>query len=73
MNVGHLLNLTLADRTDPKFKHMLGKKVQFVCKGETHSGILEFAGVNDIVHHTFQVTVSRTPFWPVDPNSVKVL
>ncbi len=73
MNLKHLLNSTLADRTDPKFKHMLGKKVQFVCKGETHTGILDFAGINEILHGKFQVTVSRTPHWPVDPNSIKVL
>lgn len=63
--------MSLAERTDPRFKHLLGKTVQ--CrdgKGELHVGQLEFAGVNDLLHGKFQVTLSRCPIWPVDPNSV---
>lgn len=63
---------TLEERTDPRFKHLLGKRVEFVDKkGKKHYGILEFAGINDLLHGQFQVTASRCPIWPVDPNSIK--
>lgn len=59
--------------TDPKFKHMLGKKVQFKYKGQINCGILSYAGVNTMLHNKFQVTIERTPYWPVDPNSLVLL
>jgi hypothetical protein len=65
------MNYSLEDRTDPRFKHLLGKKVRFTCEGVSHTGTLDFAGINDFLHNKFQVTISRTPFWPVDPESLK--
>jgi hypothetical protein len=35
-------------------------------------GVLQFAGFNPFVHDSFQVTIDRTPLWPVDPNSVEL-
>jgi len=52
---------------------MIGKKVQ--CKdknGKKVVGLLDFAGVNDKLHQQFQVTISRTPIWPVDPKTIKL-
>lgn len=63
---------TLYDRTDDRFKHLIGKKVQ--CKdkdGKKVVGVLDFAGINDKLHHKFQVTLDRTPVWPVDPKTIK--
>jgi hypothetical protein len=61
----------LLEGTDPKFRSLLGKRVKFVCEGEVHVGILQFAGINKLLHNKFQVTVSRCPLWPVDPNTIK--
>jgi hypothetical protein len=60
----------LTKDTDPKFKHLLGKRVTVVCKGKTWTGKLEFAGINTVLHNQFQVTIGRTPLWPVDPDSL---
>lgn len=63
---------SLYDRTDDRFKHLIGKKVQ--CKnkdGKKVVGILDFAGINDKLHHKFQVTIGRMPIWPVDPKTIK--
>jgi hypothetical protein len=62
---------TLYEQTDQRFKYLVGKKVKFICKGEVCIGILDFAGINDTLHGKFQVTASRTPHWPVDPNTIK--
>ncbi len=62
----------LAEVTDKRFKHLLGKKVEFKdAKGERHVGTLEFAGINELLHGQFQVTASRCPIWPVDPKTIK--
>jgi len=61
----------LRDRSDPRFKHLIGTKVEFVHKGQRIMGTLEFAGINDYLHNQFQATVNRTPYWPVNPNSIK--
>jgi hypothetical protein len=64
---------SLYDRTDDKFKPLIGKKAQCLDKdGKKRVGVLEFAGVNDNLHHKFQVTLSRTPIWPVDPKTIKL-
>ncbi len=59
-------------QTESRFQHMLGKKVTCMCKGEKCTGILDFAGVNDMLHNQFQVTLSRTPLWPVDRSTVQL-
>lgn len=61
----------LYERTDPRFKHLIGKKVKFVHKGEVCIGTLDFAGINEMLHGQFQVTASRTPHWPVDPSTIE--
>lgn len=64
---------TLYDRTENRFKHLIGKKVQCLDKeGKKRVGVLDFAGINDKLHHKFQVTLSRTPIWPVDPKTIKL-
>lgn len=64
---------SLYDRTDDRFKHLIGKKVQFINKdGKKVVGVLDFAGINNKLHHKYQVTLDRTPFWPVDPKTIKV-
>lgn len=59
------------ERSDKRFQHLIGKKVEVMCKGEKWIGILTFAGINDKVHGKFQVTLNRTPLWPVNPNTIK--
>lgn len=62
----------LYDGTDDRFKPLIGKRIQFKNKeGRLVVGTLEFAGVNTKLHQQFQVTVDRTPFWPVDPKTIK--
>lgn len=64
---------TLYDRTDDRFKDLLGKKVQFIDKdGKKRFGDLDFAGVNNFLHNQFQITIDRTPVWPVDPKTLKL-
>jgi len=61
----------LKDRTDKDLQHLIGTKVQVTDdKGKVRVGELQFAGVNEF-HKHFQVTLSRTPFWPVDKKSIK--
>ena len=63
----------LYDRTDDRFKHMIGQNVECVNKeGKKVVGILDFAGINDKLHHKFQVTIGRMPIWPVDPKTLKL-
>jgi hypothetical protein len=62
----------LYNNTDDKFKNLLGKKIEFIDKrGKKISGILDFAGINEKLHNKFQVTVGRTPYWPVNPKTIK--
>jgi len=62
---------TLYDRSDDRFKHMIGKRVKFQAKGREWFGIAQFIGVNPL-HNQFQVTVDRTPVWPVDPSTIEL-
>lgn len=56
---------------DPRVKHLIGKKVSVVDKnGDIRVGILNVAEVNPL-HGHFQVTLGRTPIWPVDINTIK--
>lgn len=61
----------LHESTDPRFKHLLGKKIRFIHKDRPHYGVLRFAGINQLLHNEFQVTAGRTPYWPVDPNTIQ--
>lgn len=58
--------------SDPQFQPLIGTKIQCICKGQKWVGILQFAGINNKVHGKFQVTIDRTPLWPVDPKSIKL-
>lgn len=55
---------------DPKFIHLKDTKVEAICRGRTVVGLLYFAGINDL-HGQYQVTLNRTPYWPVDPETIK--
>lgn len=59
------------ERTDPRFKHLVGKRVSIMCRGSRWVGKLTFAGINTKLHNEFQVTINRTPLWPVDPATIK--
>lgn len=56
---------------DSKFKSLIGKKIECVCRGKRYVGHLQFAGINGL-HGTFQVTMNRMPLWPVNPKSIKL-
>ena len=67
-----MLPKDLITNTDPKYKHLLGKRIECIDKdGNRRVGILNFAGVNKLLHGEFQVTISKCPIWPVDPNTIK--
>ena len=55
-----------------KYRHLIGKKVSLTCQNETWVGIVDYIGFNTL-HKQFQVTLDRTPLWPVDPKSIKLL
>lgn len=59
------------DEFDPAFEHLRGQKVAIKCLGEICVGILQFAGINSL-HGQYQVTISRTPHWPVDPMTIRL-
>ena len=63
--------MTLYEQTQTEFRPLLGQRVEFMHQGKKHYGILDYAGVNELLHGQFQVTVSRTPYWPVNPKSLK--
>lgn len=66
------VNALLFSATDRRFKHLLGKRVECIDElGNRRVGILDFAGINSKLHGKFQVTLSRCPIWPVDPNTIK--
>lgn len=56
---------------DSTYEHFRDKKVVIKCKGEIHVGHLWFAGINPL-HGQYQVTLDRTPFWPVDPLTIRL-
>lgn len=60
------------DEFDEDMRDLLGKKVECVSEGERYVGILNFAGTNSIAHKHYQVTINRTPIWPVDKSSLKL-
>jgi hypothetical protein len=61
----------LKAKTDKRFQHLVGKKIQVMCKGRKWIGTLQFAGLNGL-HGQFQVTINRMPIWPVNPNTIKL-
>lgn len=64
---------TLYDRSDNEYKHLIGKKIQVIDKnGKKRVGVLDFVGVNTFLHNQFQVTLNRTPIWPIDPKTIKI-
>ena len=61
----------LFNTSHPDFRHLLGTRVEFICKGRRMVGIADFIGINTNLHNQFQVTSDRCPQWPVDPNTIK--
>jgi hypothetical protein len=72
------------DETDDRFKEMIGKRVcitdpsprdeggnRMKPNGSKVCGELSFAGINDS-HGQFQVTIGRSPYWPINPNNIKL-
>ena len=57
---------------DPTFLHLRGKRVKAIYKGEMIYGDLYFAGINTLLHGQYQVTLGRTPYWPVDPKTIEL-
>ena len=67
-----MTNKGLYERTDDRFKHLIGKRVECLnSEGKRMVGVLDFAGINNLLHHKFQVTINRTPIWPVDPKTIE--
>lgn len=60
------------DYFDPNLKSLREQKVQLMYKGKKCTGILWFAGINPL-HGQYQVTLGRTPLWPVDPTTIQVV
>ena len=65
------MSKNLYDKSDNDYRHMIGKRVEFQARGKKWVGIAEFIGINPL-HNQFQVTVDRTPIWPVTPNTIKL-
>lgn len=62
----------LFEATEDRFKPLVGKWCQCIDKhGKKRVGRLNFAGINHKLHKKFQVTLSRCPIWPVDPDTLK--
>lgn len=64
--------MDLKERSDPKFRHLVGKKIEFMSEGVRHVGVVDFIGVNTLLHNQFQITIDRTPIWPVDSKTIKL-
>ena len=64
------MNTISKDEFDPAFEHLRETKVQVIYNGEKCVGNLWFAGINSL-HGQYQVTLDRTPLWPVDPKTIK--
>lgn len=56
---------------DPMFLHLKDQMVEITFNGEKRYGILYFAGINNRLHGKYQVTLGRTPYWPVNPKTIK--
>lgn len=64
--------MDLKERSDPKFRHLVGKKIEFMSEGARYVGVVDFIGVNTLLHNQFQITIDRTPIWPVNPKTIKL-
>ena len=53
-----------------RVKQLVGKKVTCRFRNDTWGGTLDSVGVNPL-HNRMQVTIDRTPLWPVDLKTVK--
>jgi len=74
MEMKSLINKIDEGKVDVKKlnKKFLGKRISFKDKkGETWVGKATYMGVNP-THGKFQITVGRTPIWPVDVKSIKI-
>jgi hypothetical protein len=60
--------------SDPKYKNLVGKRVAFRGgdKNKVWVGKVDFIGTNP-THGKLQITINRTPVWPVDIKSLKVI
>jgi len=56
---------------DPKLKYLEDQKVEAIYMDRLVVGSLWFAGVNSL-HGQYQITLNRTPYWPVDPTTIKL-
>jgi hypothetical protein len=65
------MNNTLHNQ-DQDFLHLIGKHVIADMGDKKIGGILQFAGINEVLHGQFQLTISRMPIWPVDKKSLKI-
>jgi hypothetical protein len=63
--------MTLYEQTQTEFRPLIGQRVEFMYQGRKMHGTLDFAGINEFLHGQFQVTVDRTPYWPVNQKSLK--
>ena len=59
--------------THAEYHPLLGKRIEVMHNGRRIVGIAEFIGINTILHNQFQVTISRLPLWPIDPNTIKLV
>ena len=57
---------------DDAFLHLKGKKAQITFKNCIYVGKLYFAGMNEFLN-VYQVTLNRTPFYPMNPKTIKEL
>ena len=56
---------------DYNFLHLLDHKIEIEYEGEICVGNLWWCGINPL-HGKYQVTLNRTPYWPVDPKTIKL-
>jgi hypothetical protein len=56
------------------YNHLIGKRISVPDPrgGSNLVGTCTYAQINSL-HGKFQVTIGRTPVWPVDPNKIKIL
>ena len=56
------------------YSYLIGKRISVSDPrgGTPLGGVCSFAGINSL-HGTFQVTIDRSPVWPVDPKTIKII
>ena len=60
-----------SDNFDYDFIDLLDKKIEIEYNGEKAVGHLWWCGIN-VLHGQYQVTLDRTPCWPVDKSTIKL-